>query len=194
LANQILTEKFVLIVQGAANNCQIAIGLIGPITTATGGVIELIRPITAFRLLNRRKIIRLLGRRIYVQMIMNWTESETFKGIDLNDSFVLSWSQEGGSLSIDLEACIWPESKYYSKPKKDEYTCYKKAVLSFVGVESIEGLKPIDSVSLTSTDLDGTIDYGNIDSLLKTSSGFEVEGDFGSVVITGGELKFEVHT
>ena len=48
-------------------------------------------------------------------------------------------------------------------------------------------------MSLT-TDLDGTIDYGNIDSLLKTSSGFEVEGDFGSVVITGGELKFEVHT
>jgi hypothetical protein len=124
---------------------------------------------------------------------MNWTELEIFKGINLNDSFVLSWSLERSRLSIYIEASIWPESKYYSKPKKNEYTCYKKAVLSFVGVESIEGLKPIDTVHST-TDLDGTIDYGNIDSLLKTSSGFEIEGDFGSVRIKGGELKFEVHT
>ena len=126
-------------------------------------------------------------------MTMNWTELEIFKGIDLNDSFVLNWSQEGSRLTIDIEASIWPESKYYSEPKKNEYTCYKKAVLSFIGVESIQGLKPIDAAHST-TDLDGTMDYGNIDSLHSTPNGFEVKGAFGSVKIKGGELVFEVPT
>ncbi|AUD77728.1 hypothetical protein CW740_00145 [Kangiella profundi] len=85
---------------------------------------------------------------------MNWTELEIFKGIDLNDSFVLGCSQSEGRLSFDLEASIWPESKFYTEPKKNEYTCYKKAFLSFVGVDSIQGLKPIEAVA-SSTDPDG---------------------------------------
>ena len=124
---------------------------------------------------------------------MNWTELEIFKGIDLNDSFVLGWSKGEDRLSFELEASIWPESKFYTEPKENEYTCYRKAFLSFVGIDSIQGLKPINTVA-TSTDPDGTIDYGNIDSLSITSSGFEVEGNFGSVTIKGGELNFEVRT
>jgi hypothetical protein len=124
---------------------------------------------------------------------MNWTELEVFKGIDLNDSFVLGWSQSEDHLSFELEASIWPESEFYTEPNKNEYTCYRKAFLSFVGVNSIQGLKPINTVA-TLTDPDGAIDYGNIDSLSITSSGYEVEGNFGSVTIRGGELNFEVCT
>ena len=105
---------------------------------------------------------------------MNWTELEIFKGIDLNDLFVLSWTRDNSRLKIDIEVSIWPESKYYSKPKENEYTCYKNTILLFDGVESIEALKPIDSVRAT-TDLDGTVDYDNIETLVKTSSGFEVK-------------------
>jgi len=118
---------------------------------------------------------------------------EIFKGIDLNDSFVLDWSLENTHLSFELEISIWPESKYYTAPKKNEYTCYRKAILEFVGVNSISGLKAKEAVNST-TDPDGSIDYGNIDYLKSVDCSFLVGGDFGSVTIQGGELRFEIHT
>ena len=63
--------------------------------------------------------------------MMNWDKMEMFKGIDLNDTFILSWRRNGSELRFDVEASIWPESKYYEAPKPDEYTCYKPAILTF---------------------------------------------------------------
>ena len=104
---------------------------------------------------------------------MEWNQIELFKGIDLNDSFVLNWVHENDHLSFELEASIWPESEYYSKPKDGEYTCYRKATLLFLNLENINGLKPIEHTP-SSKDLDGTIDYGNIDTLCTTGNGLSL--------------------
>ena len=116
-----------------------------------------------------------------------------FKGIDLNDSFVLSWAHENNQLTFALEASIWPESEFYSKHKEGEFTCYRKATLRLANVKSINGLKNIDSVTPTK-DPDGSIDYGNIETFCQTRTGFKLSGEFGSLSIKGGELTFEVHT
>ena len=126
-------------------------------------------------------------------MYMNWNQIELFKGIDLNDSFVLGWVQESDLLRFELEASIWPESNYYSKPIAGEYTCYRKATLIFKDFQRIVGLKSIELVP-SATDPDGTVDFGNIETLSETENGFQLSGDFGSVNIIGGELRFEVHT
>ena len=118
---------------------------------------------------------------------------EVFNGIDLNDSFVFDWSYENNCLYFELEASIWPESKYYAEPKLNEYTCYRKAILQFVNTVSVIGLKPKSAV-MSSTDSDGSIDYGNIDTLQVVDGGFELTGDFGNIKIFGGELRFEIHT
>ena len=122
---------------------------------------------------------------------MNWEEMEIFKGIDLNDSFVLSWRQEPNEVIFELEASIWPASEYYEKPKKDEYTCYKSACLSIKNAKEIKGLKEMNKVK-PATDAAGEKDYGNIDALQKSSNGFYIEGEFGHVSIIGGEIHFEI--
>ncbi len=124
---------------------------------------------------------------------MDWHLIELFKGIDLNDSFILNWNLEGDQLQFNLEASIWPESKYYIKPESGEYTCYRNATLMFKSMQSITGLKPMVSAPST-TDPDGTTDFGNIETLSQTERGYSLSGGFGSVNITGGELRFEVHT
>ncbi|WP_330149770.1 hypothetical protein [Shewanella xiamenensis] len=118
---------------------------------------------------------------------------EVFKGIDLNDSFVLDWSYENNRLCFELEASIWAESKYYVEPKLNEYTCYRKATLQFVNTVSVTGLKTKSAV-MSSIELDGSIDYGNIDTLQVVDGGFELTGDFGHIKISGGELRFDIHT
>ena len=118
---------------------------------------------------------------------------EVFKGIDLNDSFVLDWSHMNNCLYFELEASIWPESKHYAEPKPNEYTCYRKAILQFINIVSVSGLKP-KSAAMSSTDPDGSIDYGNIDTLQVVDGGFEFTGNFGNIKICGGELRFEIRT
>lgn len=55
----------------------------------------------------------------------------------------------------------------------------------------MHGLKLIESAPST-IDPDGSIDYGNIETLCQTEIGFNLSGDFGTVNIIGGELNFEV--
>lgn len=123
---------------------------------------------------------------------MNYTELEIFQGIDLTDSFVLFWEIKDRCLSFDLDASVWPESRYYSKPKKGEFTCYKKVRLEFLNIESIQGLKEMSQIS-PSTDQSGELDYGNIDSLIIEKDGFTLEGDFGEVNIKSGKINFEFY-
>jgi len=116
---------------------------------------------------------------------------EYFQGIDLFDSFVTSWKAEESNLYIEGEISIWPESKYYTKPKASEYTCYKKGVLRFMGYKNIKGLLLMSEVQPTK-DPDGSTDFGNIDYFFKSENEFEIHGEFGQVLISGAEFFFEV--
>ena len=120
-----------------------------------------------------------------------WEQMELFKGIDLHDSFVLSWSFNKVEISFELEVSIWPESTYYSKPKEDDYTCYKPGLLKFRGFENTRGILSMSEVK-PSKDADGSIDFGNIEYFSKTNNQFEIHGDFGKVVISGGEFSFDI--
>ncbi|MDN5499121.1 hypothetical protein K5M76_02960 [Shewanella xiamenensis] len=124
---------------------------------------------------------------------MDWRQMEVFKGIDLTDSFVLDWNHKNNCLYFELEASIWPESKHYAEPKPNEYTFYRKAILQFINTVSVSGLKH-KSAAMSSTDPDGSIDYGNIDTMQVVDGGFELTGNFGNIKISGGELRFEIRT
>jgi hypothetical protein len=115
------------------------------------------------------------------------------KGIDLGDSFVLSWNKSEYELVFELVASIWPDSKHYIIPHVGEYACYKIAELKVTGFKTCSGLLDFKGFKPT-IDLDGSEDYGNIDSFIKTEAGFKIEGDFGLVTIAGGEHHFTIHS
>tara|TARA_Y100001968_G_scaffold323260_1_gene360657 strand:- start:579 stop:938 length:360 start_codon:yes stop_codon:yes gene_type:complete len=118
---------------------------------------------------------------------------DIFKGIDFNDSFVLGWSSSQTEIIFKIEASIWPESIHYFEPKLDEYTCYRKCEIKFTNFTSYSGLREQNLVTPT-LDKDGSIDYGNIDSLAKTNQGFKVVGEFGSLEIINGEVQVQFYT
>jgi len=123
---------------------------------------------------------------------MDWRKLKEFEGIDLNDSFILNWQWSENEFSLLIEASIWPNSQYYEPQKEKEYTCYKQAQLIFTNCKTITGIRAMQQAN-SSTDSDGSIDYGNIDTLAKTEVGFELTGEFGNVQIQGGQLGFEIH-
>lgn len=120
---------------------------------------------------------------------MDWKEMKEFAGIDLNDSFVLSWNYGKQNILIELEASVWPESKHYKALKCGEYTCYRKAIIEVTNAKSVEGMLKQESAEPI-IDPDGSEDYGNIDSLSVINGCFNITGAFGNVSVEGGELKF----
>jgi hypothetical protein len=113
------------------------------------------------------------------------------EGVLLEDCFVLSWHRAGDQLAFELDASLWPPHKDYEPPKQGEWTCYKPATLIFEGVESVSGLKSMSEANFT-VDTDGSKDYGNIDGLSATASGFLIYGDFGEVTIGAKACHFLV--
>ncbi len=43
----------------------------------------------------------------------NWTEFREFATVDLEQSFVVAWDTDGGSLMIDLDVVLRPEHAFY---------------------------------------------------------------------------------
>ena len=117
-----------------------------------------------------------------------------FDGVDLEDSWVLGWYLDSDlkQLIFNLEVSLWKGHKNYSKPLPGEWTCYKRGSLIFDKVTKIDGLLLIETVKY-SIDLDGSIDYGNIEGFRYSSNGeYKFGGDFGEVSITCSGVRLEI--
>jgi len=117
---------------------------------------------------------------------------DIFKGIDLSDSFVLSWTLDDKFL-IEIEASVWPESEYYQKPLDNEYTCYRNATIAFSSFSECLGVVG-QNTRIPTLDLNGTSDYGNIDSFTQNNNGYQILGEFGNVVVLGGKVSIIFNT
>ena len=125
----------------------------------------------------------------------NWAEIDELAGVDLEDSWILGWhyDSEQQHLGIELEASLWPGNPHYENPKPDEYTCYKKAVLTFEGVEDLKGLPKQEEVR-PNHDPDGSVDFGNIYGFRFGEDGaFSFETDFGEISGKCRSFRFAVN-
>ncbi|MFJ3450249.1 hypothetical protein ACIPM0_18820 [Pseudomonas sichuanensis] len=117
---------------------------------------------------------------------MNYYEISSLSNIYLEDSYVLSIHEEAGALSFELEAVLAKSHPQYEEPKKGEQYCYRKVLLRFFGVSSIEWL---DRRAIGFEDSGGDLDYGNIDSFVGDDGAYILSGDWGKVIIRGGAVE-----
>ena len=113
---------------------------------------------------------------------------EAIEDILLEDTFVLSWDRSADFLAFQVLASLLQSHPTASPPASGEWACYKRGVLRFSGVTSVYGLQPQDSVAPT-TDPDGSVDYGTIDSLAQVGPGvYCIAGEFGVVTVAAREV------
>ncbi len=99
------------------------------------------------------------------------------KGIYLEDSWLLGLNhdEELKVLCLKVDLSIWPESKFYSKPLLDDWTCYKKAEIKFIGIRKMTGLFDLTDIK-PSIDATGEQDWDCIYGLriLENQCKFEI--------------------
>lgn len=110
----------------------------------------------------------------------DWTELREFKGADLTQSYVLSWSLDAGSLLLDVDLFLRPDHPFYEPPRPAEKACYRPALIDFPhctrASDSPGEARLLDSVS--------RLRPGKITGLRRTGEGqYQVDGKFGNVVI-----------
>ncbi|MEL6402468.1 MAG: hypothetical protein AAFR26_25840 [Cyanobacteria bacterium J06626_4] len=106
-----------------------------------------------------------------------------FSGVDLSDTFVLSWRLQQSDLCFALECSLWPDHPSYESPLPDRYTCYKRGVLMLPAVEHVVGLPALSEIKPIRSSLEAD-DYGCIDVFERTGSNtWHLAGEFGAVKV-----------
>lgn len=117
---------------------------------------------------------------------MNYSEILSLSNFYLEDSYVLSIDEVARSLIFELEAVLTKNHPQYEEPKNGEQYCYRKVLLRFFSADSIEWL---DRSFIGFIDSTGDLDYGNIDSFVSDDGAYILSGDWGRVIIRGGEVE-----
>jgi hypothetical protein len=109
-----------------------------------------------------------------------YTEVPGLREIVLEESFVLASTAGPGVLRLDLDALLTDRHEAYGPPRPGEWGCFVRAVLRFDGVKSLtwdeQGGRP-------AVDATGEIDYGHVDAMTWRGRRFELEGEWGTIVV-----------
>ncbi|GGV40766.1 hypothetical protein GCM10010212_31960 [Paenarthrobacter nicotinovorans] len=114
-------------------------------------------------------------------------EHEVFRGFYLEDSWVLDINTSRGQLVITAEFVLTEEHTSYAPARPGEQYCYRKGVLVFEGVTDLTWTGQLSS--RPSRDPDGSVDYGNIDSLTIEGDHYTVEGDLGIIDLHAASIR-----
>ncbi len=103
-----------------------------------------------------------------------------FSEIYLEDSYVLELNENGNCIEFIVELVLCEGHNLYKTPKEGEAFFYKKGKIIFPAITSIKWLTKTFSPT---KDLNGEIDYGNIDYFICQGNEYHLGGDWGEVFI-----------
>ncbi len=116
------------------------------------------------------------------QAAVDWRDLAEFAGVDLGESYILSWHAEGGALIVDVDLLLTPGHAHYETPRPNERICIRPAKLEFRYCDSIEidGRRFDETLAETAARLRP----GAVAGLRRLDDGrFEISGPFGTVLI-----------
>lgn len=109
-----------------------------------------------------------------------------FEAVYFEDSFVLDITSSKKEITFTLEIVLQESHSLYETPKQNEQYCYKKGLLVFKNIQSVEWNKEIDK---NFTDLAGEKDLGNIDEFKLNDKVYELSGDWGILKVISSPVE-----
>jgi hypothetical protein len=112
----------------------------------------------------------------------DWRVLREFVAVDLEQSFVLSWEMDSGTLLIDIDLHLLPNHTLFEKPRPSEKVCIHPAVIEFPLCNKITSGSCADEIDPVSAA--AGLGLGAIMGLQRFESGdYEICGKFGTVRI-----------
>ncbi|MBO9532556.1 MAG: hypothetical protein J7513_06260 [Solirubrobacteraceae bacterium] len=115
----------------------------------------------------------------------DYTDIVGLENAVLEDSWVRDLQVSPMSVRFALELAVTPQHPRYSPFHPGEQYCYLEAVLFF---ESVTAISWTGRPARSNVDPDGSIDFGNIDTLARRTGQIVVIGEFGELALTTDKL------
>lgn len=106
-------------------------------------------------------------------------------GIALESSFVLGIQIEPYAATFSMDFALTPEHPLFRTPPTSEQECFRRGELVFKPFREVRWKS---SGLSSSIDANAEVDFGNLDELLKTDTGWRLGGEWGVIEIAGGEI------
>ena len=109
-----------------------------------------------------------------------------FEYVYLEDSYVLDIRVADTTVQLDVDAVLLEEHPQYVNPGPNEQYCFARGRITFPSATSVKWIdhrRPI-------ADASGDVDFGNIDRFCLEDDHYRLDGDWGSLDITGAPPVF----
>ena len=117
----------------------------------------------------------------------DWRKLREFAGIDLYQSYVLSWHFEAENLRVDVDLFLMPGHPFYEEPRPAEKVCIRPAIIEFPICNSIQTHEAADMSNIA--DAVESLGHGMIEGLRRLADGrYEIRGEFGVVTVDSERL------
>lgn len=111
------------------------------------------------------------------------------KNLYLEDSFVLSIDEFEGEIVLSMDFVLNENHPLYSAPSSEENYCYRKGKIKFTEPKVVRWIKRNEN---RTTDLNGEVDFGNIDTFIKSDDEkYVLSGDWGKLEILPKDIIIE---
>ena len=113
----------------------------------------------------------------------DWKELREFAGVDLLNSYVLSWDVTGETLTLDIDVSLFPEHPFYESPRPAERGCIRPGTLEFPCCSALRDSRAA-SRACTPHEIAKSLGHGKIDDLRRMGDGrYRLVGAFGEIDI-----------
>jgi hypothetical protein len=117
-------------------------------------------------------------------MSVPYQQSPGFEALLLEDSFVTSIVATPRRLDLSLDLVLLPDHECFVRPSMNQH-CYVPARISFISITSLSWFGQHNRPAIDAT---GELDYGGIDALVRSSSGWTLVGDWGQIELKTYQL------
>ena len=113
--------------------------------------------------------------------ITDWKKLREFSGVDITQSFALSWHVESTALMVDLDLFLNKEHPFYEEPRPAEKACFRPAFLEFPDCTRACESGEVGESSVA--DAVKSFGAGKISGFRRTGDGqYEIRGEFGTII------------
>jgi hypothetical protein len=121
---------------------------------------------------------------------INYVDLECFKGLFLEDSFVLQIIENPELVSFQVEFVLIEDHPKYKEPIGNEMYYYRFGEINFIKPKEV--IWKFRNQKILSIDANNENDLGNIDLFFKSGEYYSLEGDWGSLLIKCDNLKVKL--
>ncbi len=113
---------------------------------------------------------------------VDWRELREFFGVDLSQSFILSWHLESETLMIDVDLHLTEDHPFYEKPRPAEKICIRPAIVEF---PFCEGVSIGDTPARPYSQIKSSLWHGVIKGLRRHENGrYEIYSESSTVFVS----------